>query len=147
MNNRATFFDVASKENQPNCHILGMPLMDAASGDMQLEITPATVNRVATSSAWTRTVKIRLKNTAGQTHDWFNKSVTSGASIADTSTAGVASIPSTTLTFINGEASVVVTGSAAAWVAAETNTLTVANISIMGYTVTGGTSVETIVAS
>lgn len=47
--------------------------------------------------------------------------------------------------WVNGESSVVVSGTAAAWVAAETNTLTVANLTVMGYTVTGGTSVETIV--
>lgn len=140
-----TLYDTASKTSQPNTHILGMPLMDACAGDMQIEIVPTAVNRSATSAAWTRTVKLRLKNTAGITHDWFNKTVTSAVSIADTSTAGVASIPSTTLAWVNGEASVVVSGTAAAWVAAETNTLTVANMTVMGYTVTGGTSVETIV--
>jgi hypothetical protein len=138
-------YDTASKTVLPNTHILGMALMDACAGDMQIEIVPATVNRTATSASWTRTVKLRLKNTAGQTHDWFNKSVTSAISIADTSTAGVASIPSTTLVWVNGEASVIVSGTAAAWIAAETNTLTVANMIVMGYTVTGGTSVETIV--
>ena len=140
-----TLYDSASKTSQPNTHIIGMPLMDAAAGDMQIEIVPATVNRTATAAAWTRTVKLRLKNTAGITHDWFNKSVTSAVSIADTSTAGVASIPSTTLVWVNGEASVVVSGTAAAWLATETDTLTVADMTVMGYTVTGGTSVETIV--
>lgn len=137
--------DTASKTVAPNTHILGMALMDAAAGDMQIEIVPATKDRAATTAAWTRTVKLRLKNTAGITHDWFNKSVTSAVSIAYTSTAGVASIPSTTLVWVNGEASVVASGTAAAWVSAETNTLTVANMTVMGYTVTGGTSVETIV--
>lgn len=141
----ATLYDEASKNVQANCHITGMALMDACAGDMQIEIVPTTKTRAATSAAWTRTVKLRLKNTAGQTHDWFNKSVSTAVSIADTSTAGTATIPSTTLVWVNGEASVVVSGSANAWVAAETNTLTVANMTVMGYTVTGGTSVETIV--
>ena len=140
-----TLYDEASKYSTPNTHIVGMALMDACAGDMQIEIIPTAVNRSATAAAWTRTVKLRLKNTAGITHDWFNKSVTSAVSIADTSTAGVASIPSTTLVWVNGEASVVVSGTAAAWLATETNTLTVANMTVMGYTVTGGTSVETIV--
>jgi hypothetical protein len=42
-----------------------------------------------------------------------------------------------------GKASVVITLPAGTYNAGETNTLTLANLTIMGYTVTGGTSVQT----
>lgn len=117
----------------------------AMEGDMAFSVSPATVDRAATSAAWTRTVKIKLVDALGRTHTWFNKAIATGVSIGDTSSAGTATIPSTTLTFVDGEATVVVSGSAAAWVAAETNTLTVAQATILGYTVASKTSVETIV--
>lgn len=124
-----------------------MDLMSQAmSGDMVISIDPETVDRVATAAAWTRTVIVRVTNAAGQVHAWLNDAYATSAAIADDSTAGTASIPSTTLTVVNGIASVVVSGTAAAWIANETNTLTISNLTIMGYTVTGGTSVETIVA-
>jgi hypothetical protein len=117
----------------------------AMAGDLVFVATPATVNRAATSSAWTRTVVIELRTAAGERHTWFNKAITSGASIADTSTAGTASIPSTTVTYTEGRATIVVSGTAAAWLATETNTLTIAAATILGYTVASKTSVETIV--
>ena len=118
-------------------------MTQAMAGDMVLSITPATVAGVAATAAWTRTVDIVLKNAAGQVHSWLNKAFTTTLSIADTSTLGTATIASTTLTLVNGRARVTVTGSNHAWDAAETDTLTVGNLTIMGYTVTGGTSVET----
>jgi hypothetical protein len=44
---------------------------------------------------------------------------------------------------VNGRCVVVVSGDAADWLDTETDTLTLANSTILGYTVTGGTSVET----
>jgi len=118
-------------------------LFDAMAGDMVLEILPATVAPVPTAAAWTRNVTIKLKNAAGVVHSWFNDVIVTRLSIANTSTAGTATIVTTTLTMVNGEATIVVSGDAAAWLNSETDTLTVADLSIMGYTVTGGTSVET----
>ena len=115
----------------------------AMSGDLVFVVTPATVAPVPTSAAWTRTVVVELQTAAGEVHTWFDKAITSGVSIADTSTAGTATIPSTTLTFENGRASVVVTGSAHAWLNTETDTLTVAQATILGYTIASKTSVET----
>ena len=86
---------------------------------------------------------IELQDADGNLHMWFNKAIANGVSIADTSSAGTASIPSTTLTFEGGKASVKISGDAADWLDSETDTLTVNDIDIMGYTVTGGTSVET----
>lgn len=113
------------------------------AGDMVWVATPATVSTPATSAAWTRTVKITLETAGGEVHEWFTKSIANGVSVGDTSTAGTATIPSTTLNVVNGRAEVVVSGDAQDWLAAETDTLTVAEATIMGYTVAAKTSVET----
>ena len=115
----------------------------AIQGDIVLDISPTTVAPVPTSSAWTRDVVLTLQNAAGDTHTWMNAAFTTTLSIGDTSSAGTASIVSTTLTFVSGVATIVVSGDAQDWLNTETDTLTVANITVMGYTVTGGTSVET----
>ena len=118
-------------------------IQKAACGDMVFTVTPATLTTDATEAARTRVVNIVLASADGVVHEWFNKAITSGVSIADTSTAGTATIASTTLTFVNGSASVTVSCDAAAWVAEETDTLTVAQATILGYTVAAKTSVET----
>lgn len=121
-----------------------MNLQDKAmSGDLVMSITPATVTPAPTAAAWTRNVAIKILTAAGEQHVWLNDTYATTLSIGDTSSAGTASIVSTTLTLVNGEAVVVVSGDAAAWLNTETDTLTVANITVLGYTVTGGTSVET----
>lgn len=118
-------------------------ISDAAVGDIVLVISPETVAPVPTAAAWTRTVLLSIENAAGDVHNWLSGSFATTLSIADTSTAGTASIVSTTLTIVNGVASVVVSGDAADWLNTETDTLTVGDLTIMGATVTGGTSVET----
>lgn len=118
----------------------------AMSGDMVMTITPETVTPAPTSAAWTRTVLIEIESAAGELHSWLNQAYTTTVSIANTSTAGTASIPSTTLTLVNGQAAIVVSGDAEDWLDTETDTLTIGNLTIMGYTVTGGTSVETFTA-
>ena len=118
-------------------------MIDGLCGDLVFVVTPATVTSDATAAAWTRTVTIELQNAAGDVQKWFNKAITTGVSIADTSSAGTATIPSTTLTFVNGVATVVVSGDEAAWLAEETDTLTIAQATILGYTVAAKTSVET----
>lgn len=115
----------------------------ALSGDMVFVVKPATISTPATSAAWTRDVVIELKTAAGQIHTWFNKAITTGVSIADTSTAGTATIPSTTLTFVKGRATVTISGNANNWLATENDTLTIAAATILGYTVASKTSVET----
>jgi hypothetical protein len=115
----------------------------ALIGDMVFTVSPTTVNRTHTSAAWSRTVAIALKTAAGAVHTWFTGDITSGLSIADTSTAGTASITGTTLSIVNGEATVIVDGDAAAWLATETDTLTIEEATILGYTVAEATSVQT----
>ena len=119
----------------------------ALAGDIVWVVSPSTVAPVPTSSAWTRTVYIELQSADGEIHEWFSDAIASGVSIADTSTAGTASIASTTLTVVNGRASVVVSGDEADWLNTETDTLTVAEATILGYTVAAKTSVETFTAA
>ena len=113
------------------------------AGDMIFVVTPETVTPVPTAALWTRDVVVELQSATGERHSWFNKAITTGVSIADTSTAGTASIASTTLTFVDGRVVVTVSGDAADWLNTETDTLTVAEATILGYTVAAKTSVET----
>ena len=114
----------------------------AMGGDMVIVIDPETVAPVPTTSAWTRDVKISVQTAAGAVHKWLDGAFATILSIGDTG-GGTASIVSTTMTLVEGEVIVVVSGTEATWANGETDTLTVANTDIMGYTVTGGTSVET----
>lgn len=115
----------------------------ANAGDMLWVCSPATVVVTPTAAAWTREVTVSLQTAAGEVHTWFNKAITTGVSIADTSTAGTATIPATTLTVVNGVAVVTVSGDAADWLNAETDTLTVAEAVVMGTTCAAKTSVQT----
>jgi hypothetical protein len=122
-------------------------IRDAAmSGDIVMVIAPTAVAPVPTSDAWTRNVLISIETAAGVVHNWLNGTYATTLSIADDSTAGTASIVSTTLTIVNGQAIVVVSGDAEDWLDTETDTLTIANITVLGETITAGTSVETFTA-
>lgn len=118
----------------------------AMAGDIVMVISPATVAPLPTAAAWTRTVSVELQTAAGELHSWLSAAIATKVSIADTSALGTATIASTTLTLVNGRAEIVVTGSAHAWADTETDTLTIANLTVLGYTVTGKTSVETFTA-
>ena len=117
----------------------------ALSGDMLWVLTPATVTSAPTAAAWTRTVVVELQTAAGEVHTWFNDAIATGNSIADDG-GGTASIVSTTLTIVDGKATVVVSGTEATWADTETDTYTVAEATILGYTVGAKTSVETFTA-
>jgi hypothetical protein len=118
----------------------------ALSGDLVMVITPETVTPVPTSEAWTRDVTVSIQTAAGEVHRWLNAAYATTVSIANTSSAGTASIASTTLTLVKGEATITVSGDAEDWLDTETDTLTIGNIVAAGITVTGGTSVETFTA-
>lgn len=118
----------------------------AMAGDIVMVISPTTVTTSPTSSAWTRDVVIELQTAGGEVHTWLDKDYATTLSIADTSIAGTASIVSTTLSINKGRAVVTVSGDAQDWLDTETDTLTISDLTIMGYTVTGGTSVETFTA-
>jgi hypothetical protein len=118
----------------------------ALAGDMVFTVTPATVTPAPTSAAWTREVTVEVTTGAGDLHTWLTKTIASGVSVGDTSTAGTASIASTSLILVNGKAVITVSGDAADWLDTETDTLTVAEATILGYTLSAKTSVETFTA-
>jgi len=90
-------------------------MAEAMAGDMVLSILPATVSTAPTAAAFTRNVAVELQNAAGEVHSYFNGDFAAKLSIADTSSAGTATIDSTTLSLVDGKATVVVSGDAAAW--------------------------------
>ena len=130
------------KLSNANSAALG-EVWNAFSGNMTMVITPETVAPAPTAAAWTREVEIKIVNGNGKVCEWVTESYATTLSVGDTSTAGTATIASTTLNIVEGKATVVVSGDAADWLNTETDTLTVGNLTILGYTVTGGTSVET----
>lgn len=121
-------------------------IKEALAGDIVFVATPAVTTRAATAAAFNRKVAIELRNAKGERHTWFNGDIS--VSIADTSALGTASIHGgdTTPTMSQGRCVVQVDGDAAAWLAGETNTLTVAQATILGQTVAAKTSAETITA-
>ena len=121
-------------------------MAQAMSGDIVMVIAPETVELEATAEAWDRDVTVTIETAGGDLHEWLNADYATTLSIGNTSTAGTASIESTTLSIVNGKAVVTVSGDEEDWLAAETDTLTVGAITVLGATVTGGDSVQTIVA-
>lgn len=115
----------------------------AMAGDIVAVITPATLGQPAGSAAWTRTVIFELRTADGRLHDWLTADYAAKLSIADTSAAGTASIASTTLSIVKGRATIVISGNAVAWLGAETDTLTVATITVLGVATAAKTSVGT----
>ena len=113
----------------------------AMSGDMVFVASPATISTPHGSAA-SRTVIIALKDAAGNVCTWFNKAITAGVSIGHNGGSGTATIASTVLTFVNGVAIVIIT-IGGTWAAVDNDTLTIAQATIMGYTVPQVTSVET----
>lgn len=120
---------------------------EALSGDIVISCSPATTTRAATAVAFSRDVEVSLKTATGEVHTWFNGTLP--VAIADTSSAGTAAIAdsATVVTLVNGVGTIAITGSAAAWLATETNTLTVSKNTMIPVlaNVANATSVETIV--
>lgn len=125
----------------------------ALSGDLVLEVTPATTsnsaatvnNTISTNGKFTRDVVIKLKTANGEVHTWFNGTFAISASA--TTTSGTIAIAGglTDATFTEGQATVTLeyTGT---WASGETATLTVTGGSKLGYTITDKTSVDTLTA-
>ena len=90
--------------------------------------------------AHTRLVFIYLETADGDSHQWFSGDV--AVTIADTAGGGTAHLMATTLTAVGGvaEATIYLSGT---WAENDTNTLSVAQATILGYTVTAVTSEET----
>ena len=126
----------------------------AMSGDIVLKCTPATATPAPTAAAWSTPVVITLETADGERHKWFSGKLL--LAIADTSSAGTASIdPTATGPYmVDGAYTVNIKGNAAAWLNAETATLTVnvadqdpaggtTDYSVLGYAVAAKTAVLT----
>lgn len=126
----------------------------AMSGNIVLVATPAVTGSSATAvnaaiagtdAKFTRTVTLNLKTTGGTIHNWFSGSM--NIAVAKSSSAGVVAISggATKATFVKGVANVTLeyTGT---WVLGDTTTLTVTGGTVLGYTVTNKTSVDTLIA-
>jgi hypothetical protein len=128
--------------------------MKALSGDIVLKCTPATATPAPTAAAWSTPVVITLETADGELHKWFSGKLL--LAIADTSTAGTASIDPTGTSpyMVDGSYTVNIKGDAAEWLNAETATLTVnvadqdpgggtTDYSVLGYAVAAKTTVLT----
>jgi hypothetical protein len=136
------------KLKNPKSHSLGALLTaigKAMGGDIVASVGPATCGKVATSAAWSRKVKIEIKTAAGEIHTWLNKTFSTALTIADNA-SGTAAIASQDLVITNGVGEVTITGTGA-FAGANTDTLTLGTLTILGVSVTGGTSVETFTAA
>ena len=131
----------AMAQNQVGTRIAGMASI--LNGDIVFDLT-AGQTLEPTAAVWTKTFTITAKNAAGDVLPISG--IALAVSIADTSTAGTAAVDDTTPTLVNGTVDIVVSGDAAAWLDTETATATLANLTYLGYTVTGGAMVVTITA-
>ena len=128
---------------QPELRAYLTDIEGALNGNVVMIITPETVGSATTVTE--RTVSVEIQNAAGDVLEWVNTAIASIVSKTDvTDGDGSSTINSTTLTLVNGVGSVVVTY-ADTWAADDTQTVTIGDIVLAGVTVTGGTSVDTIV--
>lgn len=128
---------------QPELRAYLEDIEGALNGDIVMDVSPATTGSADTVT--TRTVTVTIQNAAGDTLEWVNAAFATTVSKADvTAGDGTSAINSTTLTLVNGVGTVTVTYSDT-WAAGDTQTVTIGNITLAGVTVTGGTSVDTIV--
>ena len=118
-------------------------LKSMANGDIVFELT-ADQTQAATTEVWAKIFSITTKNAAGAVLPIDG--IALAVSIADDSTAGTADVDDTTPTLVNGTVDIEVSGDAAAWLETEKATATLANLTYLGYTVTGGDMVVTITA-
>lgn len=115
-------------------------LAKAIDGDIVMVIAPATtyVTAAAAADGFSEAVTVTFKTAAGATHTWLNDAL--AVTVADTG-AGTATLSSATPAIVAGVAAFNIIGDTAAWADNETATATIANKSILGYTITGGTAV------
>ncbi len=117
----------------------------AMEGDMALTISPTTaVPAPVTGVPDDQVVVLTLKDAAGNVHDWFDGTLAGLATGAEVTSGGGEGDPeSADLVFVKGIAKVNYQNTTGTWANADTSTLTIADLTILGYTVTGGTFVQT----
>lgn len=130
--------------------VITLPTTGEATFATGNEIDVAVVETTPGVTPYTRTVLCKLVDTAGNTHSWYTDNVAmtiadnaAGAAVmTGTDKLGAAVTGDTNYGFVNGVCTVTVacTGT---WANANTNTVTIAQKTILGATVTAKTSIET----
>lgn len=133
--------------NSKNSHSMGSRITEielmrqAMYGDIVAVITPGNETPAPTAEAWDNVYTVTLKNANGDVHAWFDGLLDTILSVANTSSAGTATIDggvtdnTDALQFTDGVATFTVSGDAQDWLNSETVTSTVADMTILGYTV------------
>ena len=109
----------------------------ALSGDIVFSLTLEGDAPAASSEGFEAIpVRVAVEDSAGNIHDWFNKTITMNALSVTTAGNGTAvQSPANTCVMENGVGRVSVTG-ANTWAEGDTFTVSVPNTTILGYTVT-----------
>lgn len=117
----------------------------ALVGDVVISVSVSAVTAVATTSAWTRSTYVYAKDADGNVHRWLSDTFANILAIADTAAASTAtaSITTSTITFVDGIATVTVSGTQGTWASGDTDTLTVKPMNIGAATTATATSVQT----
>lgn len=137
--NQVNFFPGETMQNMHSNDIEAMA--SAMAGDIIAVVFPATKS-TAHASAASRTVYVELQDSKGLRHSWCNKTIDTIVTAAKSSSGGTVTVADDAITFENGVATIPVT-IGGTWVAADTNTITIAQMTILGATVAAKTSVET----
>jgi len=117
----------------------------ALNGDMVLEVTPATLGSSAATIA-TRDVTVKLLDADGNAHSWFNGTFAIAVDdVTDGDGTSAIEDSATTVTMVEGVGTFTIEYSDT-WAEADTETLTVTGGTLLGYTITDKTSVDTLVA-
>lgn len=111
-------------------------IADLFADDVSMVILPANITPAPTAAAWAYTVPFELRSARTGVILPINGTV--AATVADTSTAGTATVSTATPAVRMGRGQVNLIGNAAAWLNTETATLTVTYTNLRG-----GTDVDT----
>ena len=107
----------------------------ALSGDIVFSLTLEGDAPSAGTGFDAISVRVAVEDSAGNVHDWFNKTITTNALSVTTAGNGTATqAPANTCVIKNGVGRVSVTG-ANTWAEGDTFTVSVPNTTILGYTV------------
>lgn len=127
----------------------GNQIGEAMSGDLEFLVTPSSSRSTAaslnaiTAGVTVGTIVVTLQTAAGEIHDWYDSTIAISAATTNTSSCTF-TVASATATMVGGVVSIPVTYTGTAWAAADTCTLSVAQKTLMGYTITAKTFVNTL---
>jgi hypothetical protein len=105
---------------------------DWMADDVKVVVLPANVTPAPTAAAWDYEVAFEIRGVRSNKVIPINGTI--AATVADTSSAGTATVSSATPTVTLGSGTVTLSGGAAAWLATETATLTLTYTNLRGGT-------------